>query len=56
MWWDNSHARFLGWHPKDNAERFRAGLERTALRPAPDSALAVYQGGAFVDEPIHQDD
>jgi len=56
MWWDNSHARFLGWHPKDNAERFRAELEKTTPRPAPDSALAVYQGGTFVDEPIHQDD
>lgn len=53
-WWDNSPANFLGWRPKDNAERFRVELEQTVERPAPNSPLAIYQGGPFTQDPIHQ--
>ncbi|WP_126976641.1 NAD-dependent epimerase/dehydratase family protein [Frigidibacter oleivorans] len=52
-WWDNSAAAYLGWRPKDNAERFRAELDRTQPRPAPDSAAALYQGGPFAADGIH---
>ncbi|MGU3576576.1 NAD-dependent epimerase/dehydratase family protein [Brucellaceae bacterium C25G] len=54
-WWDNSKAGFLGWRPKDNAERFRNELEKTVERPAPDSPLAIYQGGPFTQNPIHKE-
>lgn len=50
-WWDNSAASFLGWKPKDNAERFRAELD-AAGRPDPQSPVAVYQGGQFTQDPI----
>jgi uronate dehydrogenase len=51
-WWDNSHVSYLGWHPKDNAERFRAEIDATVPKPAPDEAIAIYQGGPFVRDPI----
>ncbi|AXS41588.1 NAD(P)-dependent oxidoreductase [Breoghania sp. L-A4] len=54
-WWDNSGARFLGWRPKDNSEVFRAKLDAAMTPPPADAVDAVYQGGKFVAEPIHQD-
>ncbi|MDQ0322598.1 uronate dehydrogenase [Pararhizobium capsulatum DSM 1112] len=54
-WWDNSAAAFLGWRPKDNAERFRAELDVSLGRQAADSPLSVYQGGMFVRDPIFED-
>lgn len=54
LWWNNNQAHFLGWHPKDNAEQFREELEKTISRPAPTSPLAIYQGGPFTQDPIHQ--
>lgn len=55
-WWDNSAASFLGWHPKDNAERFRAELDAAVVRPDPRSPMAVYQGGQFTQDPIFVED
>ncbi|HVK90059.1 MAG TPA: NAD(P)-dependent oxidoreductase [Mycoplana sp.] len=55
-WWDNSHAAYLGWRPRDNAERFRAELEAKLERPEPSSPLALYQGGMFTQDPIHPDE
>ena len=55
-WWDNSAVAYLGWQPLDNAERFRAELEATVERPAPDAPLALYQGGQFVSDPIFPED
>ncbi len=55
-WWDNSAASFLGWHPKDNAERFRAEVDATVDCPDPQSPIAVYQGGRFTQDPIFVED
>ena len=55
-WWDNSHAAYLGWRPRDNAERFRAELEVSPGRPEASSPLAVYQGGMFTQDPIFTED
>ncbi len=54
-WWDNSAVDYLGWKPKDNAAAFKAKLDATVARPDPDSALAVYQGGQFIDDPIFEE-
>lgn len=54
-WWDNSAAAYLGWKPKDNAERFRPEIEAALARPAPDAPIAVYQGGQFTQDPIFKD-
>lgn len=55
-WWDNSHVSYLGWHPKDNAERFRAEIDAAVPRPKPDEVVAIYQGGPFVSDPIFAED
>ena len=55
-WWDNSHAAYLGWRPKGNAERYRAELDAAMAVPAKDHPLAVYQGGAFTADPIFAED
>lgn len=54
-WWDNHEAAFLGWQPRDNAEAFRARIEATVDRPAPDDPVALFQGGAFCADGIHED-
>ncbi|MFC6446636.1 NAD-dependent epimerase/dehydratase family protein [Shinella zoogloeoides] len=54
-WWDNSHLGWLGWTPKDNAEDFRAKVEAAGPPPRADEAMARYQGGGFVDNPIFKE-
>lgn len=54
-WWDNSHASFLGWVPKDNAAAWAEHIAKTVPRPAADEAVAKYQGGVFTDNPIFKD-
>ncbi|MEM9147235.1 MAG: NAD(P)-dependent oxidoreductase [Pseudomonadota bacterium] len=51
-WWDNSAARYLGWRPKDNAERFAAAMDARLPLPPPDAAVSLYQGGVFTEDPI----
>ncbi|MBU3738850.1 MAG: NAD(P)-dependent oxidoreductase [Rhodoferax sp.] len=46
-WWSNAQAAHLGYVPQDDAEAYRAALERTEPL-APDDPAARYQGGAFV--------
>ncbi|EPX75511.1 NAD-dependent epimerase/dehydratase family protein [Salipiger mucosus] len=53
-WWDNSHADFLGWKPKDNSADYLDEIARTVPRPGPEEPVAKYQGGVFTDEPIHK--
>jgi len=46
-WWDNAHARHLGWKPHDTSEPFRAAREAMpAVDPA--SPAELFQGGAYV--------
>ena len=52
-WWDNSHAAFLGWQPRDNAAHHADHIAATVPRPDPNAPIARYQGGAFTEEPIH---
>ncbi|HEV7317083.1 MAG TPA: NAD(P)-dependent oxidoreductase [Ensifer sp.] len=54
-WWDNSHIGWLGWRPKDNAEIYRAKIVANTPKPDPNGSLVRFQGGAFVDDPIHKD-
>lgn len=46
-WWDNSKVAWLGWRPKDNAERYRAALTASAPPQDPDSIAVRFQGGSF---------
>jgi len=47
QWWDNRHVAYLGWHPQDSAEPFRAGLDATRTPPPADDPAVRYQGGGF---------
>jgi uronate dehydrogenase len=48
VWWDNVHARHLGYVPQDSSEVFRAEVE--ARQPVIDlnDPVHLYQGGGFV--------
>lgn len=54
-WWDNSASAYLGWRPRDNSEQFRAELDAAMAQPAPDAPDAVYQGGYFATDGIHEE-
>ena len=52
-WWDNRHARHIGYRPQDSSEPFRAALEtRQPTLDLSDPAV-IYQGGVFVTRGPH---
>ncbi|WP_251976624.1 NAD-dependent epimerase/dehydratase family protein [Salinicola avicenniae] len=55
QWWDNRHARFLGWVPRESSAPWRAEVERAAPPQSPDDPAVRYQGGKFVAQG-HPDD
>jgi uronate dehydrogenase len=55
-WWDNSHVGYLGWRPKDNSAVYRDEIDANVALPARDAPEAVYQGGRFAVEPIHEEE
>ena len=54
-WWDNREVAYLGWEPKDNAETFRPKIDAEMDPPPADDVNAVYQGGAFCGDGIHEE-
>ncbi|WP_413720149.1 NAD-dependent epimerase/dehydratase family protein [Silicimonas sp. MF1-12-2] len=54
-WWDNREVAYLGWRPQDNSEVFRAKLDAAMEPPAADAPTAVYQGGVFTVDGIHEE-
>lgn len=53
-WWNNDAARYIGWRPKDNAERFRDAVDARHARPPADAPASLYQGGKFTADGIHE--
>ena len=47
QWWDNSHARFIGWTPRDTSEPFRDKVMAATPEPDPEDPAIRYQGGGF---------
>ena len=47
-WWDNTHARHIGFRPQDSSEPFRAAREAAQPTLDRDDPAVLYQGGAFV--------
>ena len=56
QWWDNRAAAYLGWHPKDSAELFRAKLDAAGPPPPADHPAVRYQGGGFAAAGHFEDD
>lgn len=54
-WWDNREVGYIGWRPEDNAEVFRERLDAEIAPPGPRDAEALYQGGRFCSDGIHED-
>lgn len=53
--WDNGPVSWLGYRPRDDAERFRPGLEAEGPRPACDDPALALQGGHFATDPHFED-
>lgn len=47
QWWDNSHASFIGWHPEDDTEAYRAKIEAQGEKEDPNDPAVRFQGGPF---------
>jgi uronate dehydrogenase len=47
-WWDNRHARHIGYRPQDASDNFRATVEARQPTIDPLDPAAIYQGGKFV--------
>ena len=50
-WWDNAPADYIGWVPQRNAAEFAHRFQDEAAETG--TAADRFQGGAFVDAPIH---
>jgi uronate dehydrogenase len=46
-WWDNSHANFIGWQPKDSSADFEEEVLRNDPLLPTDDPVLLYQGGVF---------
>ena len=54
-WWDNSSVAYLGWRPRDSSEAHRARLDAEMNTPDCDALDAIYQGGMFTADGIHEE-
>ncbi len=47
-WWDNTHARHIGYRPQDSSDVFREAVEARQQSIDRKDPVALYQGGGFV--------
>jgi uronate dehydrogenase len=52
-WWDNTHARHIGYRPLDSSDGFRPAVEARQQTIDKNDPAAIYQGGAFVKATPH---
>jgi uronate dehydrogenase len=52
-WWDNTHAKHLGYRPLDSSDAFRPAVEARQQSIDTLDPVAIYQGGAFVKAAPH---
>ncbi len=55
VWWNNDHADFLGWKPKDSSEKFREEIEAMGNTPDPNDIGEIVQGGWFASAGHYED-
>ena len=54
-WWSNDRVTYLGWSPEDTSEPYRAGLDARMDPPGADDPKAIWQGGGFATDGIHEE-
>lgn len=54
-WWDNHQTAYVGWRPEDDAEIYRDDLDARMEPPEADDPRAMWQGGTFCADGIHED-
>ncbi len=47
-WWDNRHARHIGFQPQDSADVFREAIVANTQPPDLSDPAVIHQGGVFV--------
>ena len=47
-WWDNRHARHVGYRPQDSSDRFREAVHARTEPPDLSDPAVIHQGGVFV--------
>ena len=52
-WWDNTHAKHIGYRPQDSSDVFRHAVEARQQNIDQQDPAAIYQGGAFVKATPH---
>ena len=52
-WWDNTHAKHIGYRPHDRSDVFRNAVEARQPKIDGQDKAAIYQGGAFVKASPH---
>ena len=52
-WWDNTHAKHIGYRPLDSSDVFRSSVEARQTTIDGNDKAAIYQGGAFVKASPH---
>jgi uronate dehydrogenase len=52
-WWDNTHARHIGYRPQDSSDAFRSAVEARQPQIDRHDPVAIYQGGGFVKVSPH---
>ncbi len=48
-WWDDRHARFLCWTPRESSAQFAHQAPPAAAWPGQDDVTTLYQGGPFLE-------
>jgi uronate dehydrogenase len=48
VWWDNTHAKHIGYKPLDSSEPYRAKVEAEQPKLDLTDPAVIYQGGGFV--------
>jgi uronate dehydrogenase len=48
LWWDDRHARYLCYRPRDSSAQYAYKLPTTVEYPDPADITKIYQGGAFL--------
>jgi uronate dehydrogenase len=55
VFWDNTHAKHIGFRPQDSSEPFRTATEARQQTIDINDPVAMYQGGGFVTQAPHGD-